>query len=69
MTEKRKNAIVEFQDVVKTYGEGEALQYAVNHVMMDINIGDTIYWHNTWYQAKVGCIYRSKQQTGNEGRI
>ena len=36
--------------------------------MMDINVGDTIYWHlyskNTWYQAKVGCIYRSSETQG-----
>lgn len=42
MTEKRKNAIVEFQDVVKTYGEGEALQYAVNHVSFSVEEGEFV---------------------------
>lgn len=40
MTEKRKNAIVEFQDVVKTYGE--ALQYAVNHVSFSVEEGEFV---------------------------
>lgn len=42
MTEKRRNAIVEFQDVVKTYGEGEALQYAVNHVSFSVEEGEFV---------------------------
>lgn len=42
MTEKRKNAIVEFQDVVKTYGEGEALQYAENHVSFSVEEGEFV---------------------------
>ena len=38
--EKRnKKTIVEFKDVVRTYGEGEALQYAVNHVNFTIEEG------------------------------
>ena len=35
---------------------------------LGIQIGDTIYWHlydkNTWYQAKVACIYRSSETQG-----
>ena len=35
---------------------------------MDIRVGDTIYWHlyskNTWYEAKVGAIYRSSETQG-----
>lgn len=42
MTEKRTKAIVEFQDVVKTYGEGETLQYAVNHVDFSIEEGEFV---------------------------
>lgn len=34
--------IVEFKDVVKTYGEGEALQYAVNHVSFTIEEGEFV---------------------------
>ena len=30
---------------------------------LDVKVGDTVYWHlytkNTWYEAKVGTIYRS----------
>ncbi len=36
--------------------------------MMDIQVGDTVYWHlyakNTWYEAKVGMIYRSNETQG-----
>ncbi|MBR1693280.1 MAG: ABC transporter ATP-binding protein [Lachnospiraceae bacterium] len=35
-------AIVQFQDVVKTYGSGEALQYAVNHVDFTIEEGEFV---------------------------
>lgn len=35
---------------------------------MDIQVGDTIYWHlyskNTWYEAKVGIIYRCSETQG-----
>lgn len=34
--------IVEFKDVVKTYGSGEALQYAVNHVDFTIDEGEFV---------------------------
>lgn len=34
--------IVEFKDVVKTYGSGEALQYAVNHIDFTINEGEFV---------------------------
>ena len=37
-----KKTIVEFQDVVKTYGEGEALQYANNHVSFTIEEGEFV---------------------------
>jgi len=37
-----KKTIVEFQDVVKTYGEGEALQYANNHVGFTIEEGEFV---------------------------
>lgn len=41
--EKRnKKTIVEFKDVVRTYGEGEALQYAVNHVNFTIEKGEFV---------------------------
>ncbi len=41
--EKRnKKTIVEFKDVVRTYGEGEALQYAVNHVNFTIEEGEFV---------------------------
>ena len=36
MSDTEKKTIVEFQDVVKTYGEGEALQYANNHVSLSL---------------------------------
>ena len=35
---------------------------------ININVGDTIYWHlymkNTWYEAKVGAIYRDSTTQG-----
>lgn len=35
---------------------------------MDINVGDTIYWHlyseNTWHEAEVGIIYQSAETQG-----
>ena len=37
-----QKTIVEFKDVVKTYGEGEALQYAVNHVSFTIEEGEFV---------------------------
>jgi len=37
-----QKTIVEFKDVVKTYGEGEALQYAVNHVNFTIEEGEFV---------------------------
>lgn len=38
----KQKTIVEFKDVVKTYGEGEALQYAVNHVNFTIEEGEFV---------------------------
>lgn len=36
--------------------------------IMKIHVGDTIYWHlyskNTWYEAKVGAIYRNSDTQG-----
>lgn len=37
-----QKTIVEFKDVVKTYGEGETLQYAVNHVSFTIEEGEFV---------------------------
>lgn len=37
-----QKTIVEFKDVVKIYGEGEALQYAVNHVSFTIEEGEFV---------------------------
>ena len=34
--------IVEFQDVVKTYGKGEGMQVAVNHVNFTIEEGEFV---------------------------
>lgn len=34
--------IVEFKDVVKTYGTGDALQYAVNHIDFSIDEGEFV---------------------------
>ena len=36
------NPMIEFQDVVRIYGQGEALQYAVNHVSFQINEGEFV---------------------------
>ena len=36
------NPMIEFQDVVRTYGQVEALQYAVNHVSFQINEGEFV---------------------------
>lgn len=41
-TKKTKKTIVEFKDVVRTYGEGEALQCAVNHVNFTIEEGEFV---------------------------
>ena len=35
-------SVVEFKDVVKTYGSGEALQYAVNHIDFTIDEGEFV---------------------------
>ena len=32
MSSKEGQTVIEFRDVVRTYGEEEALQYAVNHI-------------------------------------
>ena len=37
-----EKTIVEFKDVVKTYGSGEALQYAVNHIDFTIDEGEFV---------------------------
>lgn len=42
MKKETKKTIVEFKDVVRTYGEGEALQYAVNHVNFTIEEGEFV---------------------------
>ena len=42
MKKETKKTIVEFKDVVRTYGEGEALQYAVNHVNFTIEVGEFV---------------------------
>lgn len=42
MKKEKKKTIVEFKDVVRTYGEGEALQYAVNHVNFTIEEGEFV---------------------------
>ena len=34
--------IVEFKDVVKTYGSGDALLYAVNHIDFKIEEGEFV---------------------------
>lgn len=35
---------------------------------LDVKVGDTVYWHlytkNTWYETKVGTIYRSLESQG-----
>lgn len=40
--EKFQGSLIEFRDVVRTYGEGEALQYAVNHIDFTINKGEFV---------------------------
>ncbi len=40
--EKNNKVIVEFKDVVKKYGEGDAVQYANNHVDFTINEGEFV---------------------------
>ena len=44
MKEKGKvqKAFVEFHDVVRTYGSGEALQYAANHIDFAIDQGEFV---------------------------
>ncbi len=42
MSSSEKKKIVEFRDVVRTYGEGEALQYAVNHIDFDVYEGEFV---------------------------
>ena len=42
MKKETQKTIVEFKDVVRTYGEGEALQYAVNHVNFTIEEGEFV---------------------------
>lgn len=37
---ENKKAVIQFKDVVRTYGEGEAVQYAVNHVDFTIYEGE-----------------------------
>ena len=37
---ENKNTVIQFKDVVRTYGEGEAVQYAVNHVDFTIYEGE-----------------------------
>lgn len=37
-----QTAIIEFRDVVKTYGAGEGMQTAVNHVSFTINAGEFV---------------------------
>ena len=40
--EKNNKVIVEFKDVVKKYGEGDAVQYSNNHVDFTINEGEFV---------------------------
>ena len=42
MKKETKKTIVEFKDVVRTYGERETLQYAVNHVNFTIEEGEFV---------------------------
>ena len=42
MGEKKGNTVIEFRDVVRTFGEGEALQYAVNHIDFTIEQGEFV---------------------------
>lgn len=42
MGEKKEHTVIEFRDVVRTFGEGEALQYAVNHIDFTIEQGEFV---------------------------
>ena len=42
MSSKEGQTVIEFRDVVRTYGEGEALQYAVNHINFTIDKGEFV---------------------------
>mgnify|MGYP004603617701 FL=1 len=42
MGNKEGQTVIDFRDVVRTYGEGEALQYAVNHIDFTINKGEFV---------------------------
>lgn len=42
MSSKEEQTVIEFRDVVRTYGEGEALQYAVNHINFTIDKGEFV---------------------------
>ena len=42
MKKETKKTNVEFKDVVRTYGERETLQYAVNHVNFTIEEGEFV---------------------------
>lgn len=42
MGEKKGHTVIEFRDVVRTFGEGEALQYAVNHIDFTIEQGEFV---------------------------
>ena len=41
MSSKEGQTVIEFRDVVRTYGE-EALQYAVNHINFTIDKGEFV---------------------------
>ena len=55
MKKETKKTIVEFKDVVRTYGEGEALQYAVNHVNFTIEEGEFVVNFRTVRCRKINC--------------
>lgn len=42
MSSKEGQTVIEFRDVVRTYGEEEALQYAVNHINFTIDKGEFV---------------------------
>ena len=42
MSSKEGQTVIEFRNVVRTYGEGEALQYAVNHIDFTIDKGEFV---------------------------
>ena len=42
MSSKEGQTVIEFRDVVRTYGEGEALQNAVNHINFTIDKGEFV---------------------------